>query len=269
LLVLLKPQKLVLSDSELALHREALYGDGKPGYTVLKQYLTTDEVAHLHQVWKKNPPDPACFDTVPREPKLIGQRPFAFFGNRRTCYYNYLWNKPIDEFSHTLCFSIALLRNQLQQTPLYFNLAPNGRRLASYRLILSDTYKEGDIEVQPHQDFSTEKYKTEEPESQLYLQATLFLSEYGVDYTGRGFYFTTNQGEKLYLGRDLDIKPGDLMIWRYINVHGVDDTQALPGGMGFMRMVFPHEDIDVSEIRIKKPSPLKRLAQRFIPSLKI
>ena len=129
------------------------------------------------------------------------------------------------------------------------------------------TYAEGDIEVQPHKDFSTEKYITEEPESQNYLQATLFLSDYGKDFTGRGFHFTTNQGEKIYPAQDLNLSSGDLMIWRYINQHGVEDTQTLEGGLGFMRIVFPHEDIDVPEIQIRKPNAIQKFLRKFRPQL--
>lgn len=254
-------QLLRVTDSELLPLRDELYNINKPGYIILRNYISPAQVAHLQQFWQKTPPDRGYFDTHPVEPKVFKQRPFAFFGQRRTCYHNYLWNPALDELSHTLCFEIALLRNRLQEKPSYFNLAPNGKRLASYRVIVSGTYKEGDIEVEPHQDFSEEQYIIGEPDSQKYLQATLFLSERGVDYTGNGFHFTTNQGEKIYPGRDLDIKPGDLMIWRYINWHGVDGTQALHDGVGFLRMIYPHEDVVLNEVRIEKPSLLKKWFQ--------
>jgi hypothetical protein len=251
--------QLMSPDSSLEELRTELYDPDKPGYIVLRQYLSMDLVRHLRQRWKEQPPDPALVDTIPIEPKRIGQLPFAFFGQRRTCYHNYLWNKPLDETTHGICFAVSLLRNQLQQTPLYFNLIPNSKRMASYRVLLSGTYSDDVQEVLPHQDFSEEVVRRQEPQSQNYLQATLFLAEHGVDYTGQGFFFTTNQGNRLYVGKELGLKPGDLMIWRYINTHGVDATQTLPGGLGFMRIVFPFEEVEIPEIRIGSPRRLPKL----------
>lgn len=260
MLIPLEFGKLISPDQETIEFRNELYHPDKPGYIILRNYVSPAIIKHLHQVWYHDPPPAGFMDTEPIEPKIVGQRPFAGYYNRRTCYHNYFWNKPWDEVSHNICFAVNMLRNQLEQAQLYTNLAPNGKRLASYRVLISKSYKEGEIEVQPHNDFSTETYRIDEPESQHYLQATLFLSEHNIDYTGQGFFFTTNQGERLYPGSMLDIKAGDLMIWRYINRHGVDATQALPNGIGFMRIIFPNEDVNLKEVHI---TPFKKFSQKL------
>jgi hypothetical protein len=131
--------------------------------------------------------------------------------------------------------------------------------MASYRVIT--THNVEGVEVVDHTDWN-------EPESN-YLrynhqmtQATLFLSRYGVDYEGDGFSFTTNTGERVRFGPDIQVEPGDLLIWRYANVHGVGSNKALPKGLGFSRMIFPYEKISLAP-QVVKSSFAKQAGARL------
>ena len=128
---------MIISESEILEYRKAFY-DSEKGYIVLKNYLSQEDVQHLQHFWKKDPPNPSYFDTVPTERKQIGQRAFAFFGHRRTCYYNYIWNKPLDTLTipFVLMWLSSETSNHYKQSP-YLNLIPSEKRLASYRVILS------------------------------------------------------------------------------------------------------------------------------------
>ena len=67
------------------------------------------------------------------------------------------------------------------------------------------------------------------------------LSEYNRDYTGSGFYLKNNQGSDVYFGKDIQVSPGDLVLWKYNNEHGVENVHSDPNQIGFMRMLFPLE----------------------------
>jgi hypothetical protein len=75
------------------------------------------------------------------------------------------------------------------------------------------------------------------------LQATLFLSEKGRDYASGGFRFETNQGKTIGFGDEIAVAPGDLVIWRYNNLHSVENVASASGQFGFMRIIYPPEDV--------------------------
>ncbi|MFQ5786602.1 MAG: hypothetical protein ACE5H1_01340, partial [Thermodesulfobacteriota bacterium] len=56
-----------------------------------------------------------------------------------------------------------------------------------------------------------------------------------------GCIFETNQGNDVVFGDDVLINPGDLVLWRYINQHSVQDISTEQDKLGFMRIIFPPE----------------------------
>ena len=59
------------------------------------------------------------------------------------------------------------------------------------------------------------------------------MSEFDLDYKGSGFLFTKNNGETIALETELDLKPGDLVFWRYNNTHQIKSVVALNEKVGF------------------------------------
>ena len=108
------------------------------------------------------------------------------------------------------------------------------RRGGAFRVVLT---RNGRDIVRPHQDWVGKNFDPRR------LQASLFLSEKGPDYRGRGFVFQSNQGQDVSFGTDVEIQRGDLAFWRYNNVHRVDDVETDPGQLGMLRLIFPPEAI--------------------------
>jgi len=44
-------------------------------------------------------------------------------------------------------------------------------------------------------------------------------------------------------GSDVPIEPGDLVVWKYTNLHGVSQVTTPPGGIGLLRLLFPIQDL--------------------------
>jgi hypothetical protein len=97
------------------------------------------------------------------------------------------------------------------------------------------------------------------------LQATLFLSDRNIDYAGSGFLFEKNNGHKITLGGDIPIQSGDLLIWRYGNLHSVENVKCTAEQFGFMRIIYP-----IYDLTDKAPSPPKlsrRVHMRLLSSI--
>jgi hypothetical protein len=98
--------------------------------------------------------------------------------------------------------------------------------------------------IAPHRDYADFERRFEKNRfDRSRLQATLFLSEKGVDYSGIGFVFEQNDGQKVVFGTDVPIVPGDLVIWRYNNLHEVAEVTTASDQFGFMRILYPPEDL--------------------------
>ncbi len=252
---LLNFESLGTSEADLREMRQVLFKTTGDGYVLIKGFLSPELVEHVSGYWNDTPPSPYLFDKEPSAKKHIGQKPFIFQGNHRICYHNYLWNRPMDEISHSVCFIVTMLRNQLEQQPIYRHLLPNASRMASYRVVT--THNVQSVEVEEHTDWIEDDLLMRERHLKFLLQGTLFLSSYGKDYEGDGFTFYTNRGEKIRFGPEIPVEPGDLLLWRYANVHGVGANQALPGGRGFSRMLFPYEDITLMPVSKVRPGFFK------------
>ena len=93
------------------------------------------------------------------------------------------------------------------------------------------------------------------------LQATLLLSDKGRDYHGTGFHMTTNRGDWVTFGDDVPATAGDLVIWRYANLHEVADITTEPGQFGFMRIIYPVYDLPAEKPADPDAMLAKKLAR--------
>ena len=73
--------------------------------------------------------------------------------------------------------------------------------------------------------------------------------------------FQTNGGTEVTLGGEIPIEAGDLLIWRYGNLHSVENVKSADQQFGFMRILYPIHDLIE---QLPKPVPLpRRMARRL------
>jgi hypothetical protein len=149
-----------------------------------------------------------------------------------TVFHNLPWNVPVSEELHHQITEAHMYRNKLMNMPSTFELLGNDKRVLNYRLAIT---RGGDTIVKPHRDFIN-------PYEPHRLQCTIFLSKYGIDYSGEGFIFFTNAGERIVPAKELDIEPGDLMFWKYTNMHEVANVKSTTHShIGFARILMSTE----------------------------
>ena len=134
-----------------------------------------------------------------------------------------------------MAVAVTQLRNQIEQQSIFRALLPCSELMTFYKVIVSRESE--DNEVKWHRDLFPESSLGTTVETRI--QATLFLSEHGVDYDGDGMIFVDNQGNELKVGEALKIKSGDLLLWRQYNRHCVGSVVPVTGGVGFVRIVYP------------------------------
>jgi hypothetical protein len=233
-----------LFPSEQALHptRMALYHSSGPGYVVCKGFLTPDQVAYMQRFWTGV--DPAASHTLfPGKTHIYPGCPdyYLIDADGSRTFHNFFWNAPLDEFTHTLSVAVTMLRNRISGRAPFAELLPHAGKAVNYRVIVSKNVKTW---IAPHRDYAAFDRRFEKNRfDPSRLQATLFLSKKGQDYEGAGFKFERNDGQIISFGTDVAVEPGDLVIWRYNNLHSVEEISTAPGRLGFMRMIFPPEDV--------------------------
>lgn len=249
--LLLDFESILYPGEQLLAFRKELYHSRGPGYIRIPRFVPQHLAAHIVKFWTETPPTPDQLDPIKYGyyPKLFGQRAMGQFTPQRDVYMNFMWT-PFDEVTHSLALVVVMLRNQIEGAPLYRDLF-DFKRISSYRVIISKN-SEG-VEVARHRDHYDEKDKKKVFATRL--QATVFLSEHGKDYEGDGLIFTTNGGEDVRIGPDIPAKKGDLFLWRYNNFHAIGRTKTLPGGLGFIRIIFPPDPLANKEFsRIDNPA---------------
>lgn len=228
-------QEMVIDESRLQPVREALYHSNGPGYYIFRRFLSPEFTRHIVAFWSTLAPHHT-------HKPFRGKKGFTrtcpnFFSsdqNGNATFYNFFWNEPADEATYAVAHQIQILRNRVEARAPFHEILPFNGRCASFWVTIS---KNGDKIVPPHRDWVDENFDPRR------LQATLFLSKKGVDYTGRGFVFQTNQGKQVMFGDDVMVEPGDLALWRYNNEHSVMEVSSGPGQCGFIRILFPPEPI--------------------------
>lgn len=240
---------LLIDREQLISWRKELYKTDGKGYILFKNFIPEKYVEHIRNFWLYNIDPSKSFKNI------TGKNNFTF-GCPNYCsnknndryfhdmYFNFMWNYPADEVTHQMAFLIMSFLNQIESKPVYSEFYPvmyggasrpeRGRAL-SYRVVNT---KRG-TSVPSHKDFHQEDVEFDPAK----LQATLFLSKKGIDYDGEGFIFETNTGGRVVFGDDVEVEPGDLVVWRYCNLHSVENISTKDEQIGFLRVLFPREII--------------------------
>lgn len=241
-----------MSDSEydLPVLRRALYHE--PGFVRFEGFVPREEVALLQDVWTDKALSYHYHDFIPNKAVEPGTPDYLY--NRPSpedfAYCHHIWNPPRDVVLHGHAWRVQQLRNRLEGKPLYHGLHECTGQALQYRVCR--TVSKGTV-VKPHADFFDE-YRHDPTGDHAFdpvrLQATLFLSDHGSDYTEGGFKLW-DEGRQAYrvFGRDVAVAAGDLVLWRYSIRHEVSDVTALNHRIGFMRVIFPLFDIDAATER--------------------
>ena len=232
---------LALSDDQFHKIRKAIFHSTGPGYYLFKAFLTPEQTDHLRDVWLR-PEAMDCFQPLEGKHQFhFGcSNYYSYYGDGHRVFYNFPWNVPLDDLTFSSTFLVQLLRNRIEGQMAFYEIFPfHSSRAVSYRVANTRNI---DVWADWHRDYYDKENLVDKKSYLLNrVQATLFLSKYGIDYEGEGFCFETNQGEMQVAGRDIDIDPGDLMIWRYNNLHGVRNIVTREDQLGFLRVLYPPE----------------------------
>lgn len=211
------------------------------GYYVVKNFISKEQAYAVNDRWLSGQYiyHFATFlknvDVTYHTPNYFVQRPtpddWAFCCS--------VWNDPVDELLHSIIVEAQKLRNIIEGRPLDFGMRVGNPLMMQYRLCR--TLSSGTV-VKAHADFM-EEFRADPTGSHAFdprrCQLTLFLSDYGTHYKDGGFKLTDNSGKQILFGRDVEAQSGDLVIWKYSNVHEVSGVQPLHPTYGFSRIICP------------------------------
>jgi hypothetical protein len=237
---------LAIPEAALQPIRRDLYHSAGPGYHIFRTFLDPQVAAHMQRFWSELELT-RVHQRLPSEgvKALANGCPDYYYGDQRgdhRGYLNFFWNYPADEVSCAVAIQVQWLRNRIMGRAPQENIFPLGGRAASYRTVVS---MRGKVVTPPHRDFDGDEW-IREP---WRLQANLFLSTPGVDYSGDGFILETNRGDHLRFGHEVPIASGDLVLWRYCNEHSVLNVESSDAQCGFIRMLFPVEEVTNDQVR--------------------
>lgn len=223
--------------------RQALYSPQGPGYVLIRGFAPPELAMHMRRFWTSGEPQLwDAFEQLRNRPRYrVGDGPFASHFKGKDAYLFALWNQPVDDVTLAAVVAAVQLRNQIEQQPLFRDLLPVSRYMAFYMVTLSRDSAANEVEW--HEDLFAHDESL--PYVETRLQATLFLSAYGEDYEGSGMRLIDNQGREIQIDEALRPRAGDLLLWRYGNRHCVGSVNALPGGVGFARILMPLEAIEL------------------------
>ena len=236
-------ESMVIDQSRLLPIRKAIYHSQGPGYYLFPQFIPSDFCDHIVEFYTRLIQPLEWYEPFISKLHIYKGCPNYYSGNdENESFHNYFWNIPPDEVTYSVAFKVKLLRNYIESRVCFSEFFPmHGRnmdgRSASFRVAIT---RQG-TSILPHTDWLGKDGKNFDPRR---TQATLFLSTKGNDYSGDSFIFTTNQGKKVILADKIDINPGDLLLWRYNNVHSVENVITKEGQLGFVRIIFPPEKIN-------------------------
>jgi hypothetical protein len=258
----LRLDELMLEEESLREVRQALYHSGGAGYHVFRGFLAEPWVDHMRRFWGafRGGPGDRCFESK-QQFHAGGSDLFSVDARDNRIFFNFFWNAPVDEVTYTTSLWILFLRNRLSGRAPFDELLPHTGRAVSFRVTLT---KNADTWIERHRDFFDHERRFEKGAYDLArLQATLFLAHRGRDYRDGGFTLETNDGKPVLFGRDVPIEPGDLVIWRYNNPHGVEAVRSDPDQLGFLRVIHPIETLVSSAGRSGLRSGLHSLRARL------
>jgi len=233
-------ERLHVGEAELRDIRMELYHSTGSGFHIFKNFISPDLVAHIRSVWPKNEMPPG-FQLLPAANVYYPGCPnyYVRYPDGSLIFFNFLHQSPLDEATQEVSIAVHMLRNRLSGRNAFQDLS--GGRALAYRVTLNRNFEEWIAPHRDHLDWDRRWEKGAFDPSRL--QATLVLSERGVDYAGNGFMFQTNSGREVTLGGEVPIHPGDLLIWRYGNLHSVENVKCSDDQFGFMRILYPIHDL--------------------------
>ncbi len=239
---------LMLPQEALRDCRLALYHSSGSGYFIVRRFIDPSQVSHICSLWSTADPI-ASHERFPGKSHFFRNCPNYISedseGNKT--YFNFPWNAPLDQLTFAVAVQVHVLRNLITGRMPYFSLFGDGKEVLDYRVIFT---RASETWIAPHRDAANYERRFEKGRYDLSrLQATLFLSEKGVDYDGVGFKFERNDGNSVVFGTDVNISSGDLVFWRHNNLHSVEDVHSGEEDIGFARMIFPAESIVTSPSR--------------------
>lgn len=211
----------------------------KKGYVLIRKFADPKTIRSIRKNWINNDLNNK-FNSFVRNVDVDTNTEHYMY-NRPTdldaVYCINFFKPPICEILHTYALKIQLLRNQLEDIPLYEGIAAFSSRKLQYRICKTISKK---VAVKPHADFFLEKRKDPTAKHEFdpnRYQATLFLSEYNKDYRNGGLFFHTKP-KKINISKKLKVKIGDLLIWKYNLKHSVSNINKITDA-GFLRIIYP------------------------------
>lgn len=242
----------------IKIRKEIYHSDGK-GYYLFKNFLPKDYVTHIKTFWFNEAINDQNIKKFKSKSDIFFGCPnYRYASNKENLnniiFYNFLWNTPSDQLTFDLSIQILMLRNIIMSKSISNNLFhKNSIHYNTFRVV--KTLESNNI-VPYHKDWITEPYF--DPSA---LQATLFLSQNGKDYSGKGFSIENNDGQMQFFDTASNnvIKEGDLMFWRYNNLHGISDKIKPLNDSGFTRMIFPVENILKNGFLNSIKKPVKKI----------
>ncbi|MEM0912904.1 MAG: 2OG-Fe(II) oxygenase [Pseudomonadota bacterium] len=237
----------MLTERQVTDIRSAVYYE--QGYYVFKNFIGKSDIEPTCQLWTSNV-GYQYHDFVrntevrPGSPNYAYRRP----SESDFAYCNHIWNPALDQKLHHWAFDIQQLRNSIEGHPNYYGLHESTGAALQYRVCRS--VSSGQI-VHKHADFFSE-YRSDPTGDHRFdprrCQATLFLSDYGKDYTDGGFkLWRDNNAEPILFGKNVECSAGDLVIWRYSIPHEVSGLKCINADKGFLRVIFPLFDMPEGE----------------------
>ncbi len=240
---------IYLKEEDLHSIRMSIYHSKGIGYALFKNFISPEFVSHIRAIWPENE-KPLTYEKISEEVWAYKNAPnyHSQYEDGTYVYYNFLHNSVFDEVTHEVVVAVHMLRNRLSGRNAFADLT--GDTGLCYRVTNNKNYEKW---IKPHRDWLDWDRRWEKGHyDPSRLQATLFLSEYGVDYEEGGFKYTKNDGTEILFGRDVEIKPGDLVIWRYGNLHSVENVKTSSNKFGYMRILFPIYDLGKEPVRPRK-----------------
>lgn len=224
------------------------------GYTIIKNFVDKPLLRALARRWATGQYN-YHFHGYLKNTEVTMQSPNYLLNKPGTDDWSFcmhMWNPPIDEELHSICLEAQQIRNLIEGRALFYGLQCHDRTILQYRL--SRTLSTA-TSVFPHADFMEEERKdsmVDHSYDPRRCQMTLFISDYNVDYKDGGFHLQNNQDEQILFGRDIEANAGDLVIWKYSNMHHVGGVVPIDKDIGFSRVIFPMFDKDRVDVSSRK-----------------
>ena len=225
--------------------RGRIYSDDEGGYVSLKKFLNKKQISHIQKFWTDNNLINKFSEFIKNKDVRFGSPNYYYQKPSPTdlIYCCFTWNNPPDQFTHEVAYCIQILRNIIEGQSLYSGFEATTGKSFQYRVC---NHKTNSFAVYPHSDFTNMERKDptgDHDYDPVRLQATLLLSTPDYDYSGDGFKLTLNNGKTKSFGLS-QLGAGDLILWRYNNVHSVENISVNLNQLGFLRLILPQYDIE-------------------------